>query len=283
VDAFIINLDRATDRWSFIQTGFAMTDINPHRIPAIDGDILDSRDKDYSASLYRWFHGREINLLEVGCYLSHVKAMRAFLATDEPFAMICEDDIVIEPGLEEVLQGAFRYSKYWNILRLTGLTKGRPLKVAKSDNKHVLCLSLGRLKGAGAYLVDRTAAQVLVERLLPMRLPFDHAVDREWFYGLNSAYILPFPISQTRKRFSSQIQTKSKPKFSFLRRLLSTYPYQTVNEATRWIFRLIHFAQMKIEVAELRAWSASTGKGSPLPRTYSMNFAPKRSRTVGSE
>ena len=193
-------------------------------------------------------------MLEVGCYLSHVKAMRAFLATDAPLAMICEDDILIKPGLEDVLKGAFRYAKYWNILRLTGLTEGRSLKVARSDNKHSLCLSLGRLKGAGAYLVDRTAAQIFVERLLPMRLPFDHAVDREWFYGLNAVYILPFPISQSEKRFSSQIQTKSKPKFSFLRRSLSTYPYQTVNEVTRWIFRLIHFAQMKFEVPRLRAW-----------------------------
>ena len=45
------------------------------------------------------------------------------------------------------------------------------------------------------------AARALVAGLLPMRLPFDHAFDREWFFGLRAATVLPSPCSQIESDF----------------------------------------------------------------------------------
>lgn len=246
--AYIINLDRAEDRRTFSERAFAGTKFNLCRIAAVDGDILKVPVEGYSESLYRCFHGRPTNLRHVGCYLSHVKAMEAFLATNDEHALIAEDDLVLRPDFEAALEAALSYSRHWNILRLTGLSRGRPAKVARLCGDYSLCVSFGRLKGTGAYVLDRAAARAWLARLLPMRLPIDHALDREWFYGLRAVYILPFPAYQTESGFLSSIQMGHSIKLSALRRSVTTYPYQALNEVMRYLFRTLSYLRMRLAI-----------------------------------
>jgi glycosyl transferase family 25 len=98
-------------------------------------------------------------------------------------------------------------------------------------------VNLGRLKGSGAYLVDRRAAAALRNYLLPMRLPYDHALDREWCWGLRALSVLPFPATQNESPFLSSVQPGTYPRLSRFHRCLGTYPYQSCNEFSRWIYR----------------------------------------------
>jgi glycosyl transferase family 25 len=243
--AYVINMDSARDRWKSMEEAFAATRIPLVRIPAVDRRGLTFPHPQYAEHLYHWFHGRQSNPSEVGCYLSHVAACHAFLATEERHALICEDDVNLRPDFESTLNAAMAHAGCWNVLRLTGLAEGVPLTVRWLVAGRRLCISLGRLKGAGVYVVDRAAAAAFAERLLPMRLPWDHALDREWFCGLKAAYVLPFPASQTERGFRTSIQNSSKPKLPRLQRWLCTYPYQAVNELTRWIARGWHFLNWK--------------------------------------
>src|SRR5258708_8543358 len=112
VRGYIINLDATSDRWSFIKTAFAKTQITLCRVPAIDGNTLRLPHKDYSESRYRWFHGRETNTLEIGCYLSHVKALETFLSTDEEFAIISEYDLMIIQNFKYICTYASHYTPF---------------------------------------------------------------------------------------------------------------------------------------------------------------------------
>jgi glycosyl transferase family 25 len=235
--AFIINLDSATDRWAFIEASFSGSRLVLCRVPAIDASALKLPHAQYSERLYRWWHGRTPNVRELACYLSHLKAMEAFLATDEKHALIGEDDVVLRPDFDAVLEAAMRYAHSWNILRVTGLSRGHPARLVRLLGDYSLCVSLGRLKGAGAYVIDRIAATAFLARLLPMRLPYDHAFDREWVMGLRAAYITPFPASQSETEFLSSVQPGIYPRHSWARRVLTTYPYQAGNEIMRWFFR----------------------------------------------
>lgn len=246
MQAFIINLDTATDRWAFVEKSFSQSRLELQRVSAIDIKLLSFPHRDYSEERYRLRHGRTPNRRELACYLSHIKAIDTFLATGEHHALIGEDDIVLRPELDAVLEAALRYSPSWNILRLSGLTNGHPLRIARLHGNYSLCVNMGRLKGAGAYLIDRRAAAILRSRLLPMSLPFDHAIDREWFCGLRAAYILPFPVSQTESDFLSSVQPGTWPKLSRTRRCLTTYPYQVFNEVSRWLFRGSYSLRLKI-------------------------------------
>ncbi len=244
--AFIINLDSATDRWAFIEAAFAGSRLILCRVPAVDGKAFKLPHPQYSEKLYRWFHGRTPNVRELACYLSHLKAMEAFLATDEKHALIGEDDLVLRPDFDAAIVAAMRFARFWNILRVSGLSPGHPARLVRLIGQYSLAVSFGRLKGSGAYVIDRAAAEVLCAGLLPMRLPYDHALDREWFLGLRAAYITPFPASQSESDFLSSVQPGIYPKLSRTRRSLTTYPYQACNEITRWLFRTASYLRFKL-------------------------------------
>ena len=213
---------------------------------AIDAATLELPHAQYSERLYRWFHGRTPNVRELACYLSHLKAMKTFLATDEEHALIGEDDLVLRPDFDAAIEAAMQYARSWNILRVTGLSHGHPWPLVRLCGAYSLCVSLGRLKGAGAYVIDRVAASAFLARLLPMRLPFDHAFDREWVMGLRAACISPFPASQSESDFLSSVQPGIYPKLSRTQRIFATYPYQACNEITRWFFRGAAYLRFKL-------------------------------------
>lgn len=249
MQAFVINLPRAGERWERMQGVFAHTALNLRRVPAVDGEALDFPQPGYAESAFRWFHGRETNPREVGCYFSHVRAMQAFLETGDEHGLICEDDLSPDAHFAPVLESALRYSRHWNVLRVSALGRGVPVRMASLGGAYELCVNFGRMKGAGAYVIDRAAARAFVARLLPMSLPFDHAMDREWAYGLRAACILPFPCSQTSAGFDSSIQKGRTQKLPSAARWYSTYPYQAANESARWLFRGGHWLRARFSMA----------------------------------
>lgn len=244
--AFIINLDRAQDRWAFVERAFAGTGFEVCRISAVDGKLLPQPGADYPEELYHRYHGRPTSPGATGCFLSHVKALRAFLETSDEHGLIVEDDVLPGPDFEKALAGAMCHAKHWDILRLSGLSSAIPVRVVNLEGGITLNVSFGRLKGTGAYVVNRKAAQLWVETLLPMRVPVDHAMDREWFCGLRALTMQPFPASQTDHDFKSSIQIGKSIKLPKWRRWLTTYPYQAFNEVTRWVFRGWSWMRMKL-------------------------------------
>lgn len=249
--AYVINLDSATDRWTFIREKFAGTPFELVRIPAINGRDLTLPHRDFDEPRYRQRHGRTPSLGEIGCYLSHVRALETFFATDERHALICEDDLTPQPGFVETVDAAMKTSAHWNILRLSGLQPGHPQAVASLGRGAELVINFGRLKGTGAYLVDRLAAQELTAGLLPMWVPYDHALDREWSYGLRSSMVLPFPISQTASGHRSSVQTGfDSRRLPAWQRWLTTYPYQLGNESLRLLFRTVAWFTIKNSLSQ---------------------------------
>ena len=84
---YCINLDGEPDRWVYMQAQFKYWEIeNYTRISAYDG-----REDDLS-DILKGKYPDAMNSGEVGCVTSHLKAMKEFLKTDEPYAFIIEDD-----------------------------------------------------------------------------------------------------------------------------------------------------------------------------------------------
>ena len=235
--AFVINLESAPERWVHMQQAFGGTPFQVERVTAISGKRLELPIPEFNEEGFRAMHGRGVNIYEVACYLSHIKAIKAFLGTSESHALICEDDLNPKSGIANLMASLMRTSFAWNIARLTGLSKGTPIKVASLTKDYALNVQMGRLKGCGAYILDRKAAEAFVKGLLPMWLPWDHAADREWPLGLKAVSVSPFPISQTEEQFVSTIQGNSQPRLSSQERWRTTYPYQIRNECARWILR----------------------------------------------
>ncbi|MEI6323500.1 MAG: glycosyltransferase family 25 protein [bacterium] len=235
--AFVINLESAPERWVHMQQAFLGSPFQMERVAAISGKSLKLPIPEFDQERFRRSHGRGVNIYEVACYLSHIKAIRAFLKTSESHAMICEDDLHPKSDTGTLLTALMKTSFAWNIVRLTGLSGGTPWKVVSLNREYSLNVQMGRLKGCGAYILDRKAAEAFVTGLVPMWLPWDHAADREWPFGLKAVSVSPFPISQTEEKFTSDIQGNSQPRLSSVERWRTTYPYQIGNEFSRWIHR----------------------------------------------
>ena len=237
MNAYVINLDSAPERWAHMQKAFEGTPLRLQRISAVSGKALTLPMPEFDEEKFRRCHGRGTNIFEIACYLSHIKALGAFLESGESHAMIFEDDLYPKPGFVTVMERLMKTSRFWNIARLSGLKAGKSIEVASLHGGSVLTVFLARLKGSGAYVIDRKAALACRSALLPVFLPVDHAIDREWTMGLHTVAVSPFPVSQTEETFGSAIQGNSQPRLPSRDRWRSTYPYQIRNELSRWLHR----------------------------------------------
>lgn len=236
--AFLINLPECIDRKQYASSMLVDAGFEIVLVEAIWGKNLIYPHPDYSSMSYRLMHGKKDNYGEVGCYLSHIKALNLFLDSGEEFGFICEDDISVKPEVLNVIQKAIQKSHRWDILRISGLRSGTPIKICALDEEYALHVNLTRQTGSGAYVVNRKAAQKLVKVLLPMKLPLDHAYDREWLWGLRALMIYPILANQ-RNGFESQIKARKHYKLPAYIRYLTVFPYRTVNEISRVFYRLV--------------------------------------------
>jgi glycosyl transferase family 25 len=233
--AYIINMDSATERWRFVSAHFAATGIPFTRISGVNGRQLTLPIPEYDETAYRRRHGQRTNLGAVGCFLSHLKSLRAFLDSEHEVAIIGEDDAKPVANLRDIVEKALRHRDSWDILRLCGFHNPHPASYARLDDQYQLCVCFTRLCGTGAYAVTRRAAETLLAELTPMYLPIDHALDREWAYGLRAAAVVPLPISQEEHGFGSQIHANLK--LPWLRRYLTVFPWRAWNESSRLVHR----------------------------------------------
>jgi glycosyl transferase family 25 len=165
------------------------------RVPAFDGRTLGPLPwPDYDRAAYDSNWGKSHNPNELGCYLSHIKALRAFLASNHEFALILEDDALIRGDLIAVLNSLVAIRSRWDVVKLAGIHWAMPVTVQPLPGAMRLVAFLQRNTGSAAYVVNRRAATAYVRHLLPMSVPYDHAFDQVWRYGLRMRGVLPFPI-----------------------------------------------------------------------------------------
>ncbi|MDF1621761.1 glycosyltransferase family 25 protein [Pseudothioclava nitratireducens] len=242
---YLINLDRATERLARMTYRLNAVPLAFERVPAVDGRSLTFPTPDFSELSFKLLHGRRRIPSEVGCYLSHVECARRLLATDARYALILEDDVAFSDDFAEVLEAAVACSASWDILRLSELNTGPKLPYAPLIGQRNLAVALLREKGAGAYVINRRAAEWFVKRLVPMRLSWDIAFDLEYLSGLRASFVYPVPADQ-RTETVSQIQNDVRSAKLPRWRYLSVLPYRAYLESTRVVMRLYRLIRLRV-------------------------------------
>lgn len=102
---FLVNLDKEQTRLVHMIAQLARLGIDFERIPAVYGKDLSPEDLKMSFSVFRSFcaMGRKLTLGEIGCSLSHLAIYRKMIKAEIPYALIFEDDIVIDASITEKL------------------------------------------------------------------------------------------------------------------------------------------------------------------------------------
>jgi glycosyl transferase family 25 len=171
------------------------------RVPAVDGATLGPLPwPDYDERGYDLNWGKSPNPNEVGCYFSHLRALETFLKDGMDFGLILEDDCVFDADVVDVLNDVVAAANRWDVVKLAGIHSGMPALVERLPHGRSLVAYLQRQTGAAAYLVNRKAAMAYLNKLRPMNVPWDHAYDQVWRFGLTLRGVRPLPVRDAVRR-----------------------------------------------------------------------------------
>jgi glycosyl transferase family 25 len=192
---YVINLDRSPDRLARMSERLDRLALAWTRIPAMDG-------KEFGPPPWpnhdlRGFDrrlGKPPNPNEVGCYLSHVAALKAAAASEDAVSLILEDDAEFSEDFREILDDVMARRAEWDVVTFAGLHRALPRPNAQLRNGRRLVTFLAPQRSAAAYLVTRDAARKYLAHILPMRVPFDQEFDKGWRYGIRFRGVVPHPV-----------------------------------------------------------------------------------------
>jgi glycosyl transferase family 25 len=169
------------------------------RISAIDGNALSQKEIESitAVELYKFFFKMYPEAGTVGCSVSHEKTWRAFLESDNEFAIIFEDDVQFDPKkLREAIEFAISEKDSWDIVNFETKHRGHPICVSKNCNNQSMVFYLTNVTHAGCYLINRNAAYKLLKKFYPIKMPVDHYITASWEFDLKFVGIEPRIVSQ---------------------------------------------------------------------------------------
>lgn len=191
---FVINLDRDVERMGALTANLRNLGLPFVRVPAVLGKEVPEWEKMVDRPLYG---ARNRNAMpragEVGCYLSHLRAMEAFLGTPERWCVILEDDVEVLPDCLPVL-AALDAREDWDLVKLFCFHAGLPFRKRQLTSAHHLVVHLTRTTSSAAYALNHRAAAALLKSMRPISEQVDHALDRPWETGLRIRGVRPLPV-----------------------------------------------------------------------------------------
>lgn len=190
---FLINLPRSADRRRTMEARLAGIGLPFTLVPGVDGRAEWDRIRPtVDMAGFSRQTGRDITPGDAGCYHAHLDVWRRFLATDAAVALILEDDVVFHPEFRDALAEALRVRAHWDYLQLNAIRAKQPVRQAYAGEWQLKAY-LGPATGTGAYLITRALAEALLPRMLPIRRPIDHELDRSHLHRFRHLGLEPFP------------------------------------------------------------------------------------------
>lgn len=194
---YVINLERSTHRRLQMNEQLAKLGLAGTFVPAVDGNHLSSDDWSRVDTEARIRLGYSLlTAAEIGCYLSHLYLWKKIADGPEGWALICEDDILIDADLSLILNQIGNLQKPWDCIRLAGLYRAPSVKLRSIGDNRSLNILLNTACGAQAYCLSKHGAQKLLAMANPIVRPVDNLLDRYWESGLIILAIQPYPIRQ---------------------------------------------------------------------------------------
>ncbi len=221
---YVVNLDRAPERWAKVQAGLAREGLVPERFAAIDaakGEHLPVSRYDESRSLAR--RGLPLRPAELGCFASHYLLWQRIQESGRP-AVVMEDDVRIDEDFAHAVALAQSLAEHCPMIRLSALQRGRePRLVAELGEGYRLVRHNKGPGGTQAYFLTPAGAARFLEDARVWFEPVDDHMDAYWRHGVAALAIMPYRVSHDDEGHS-YIQPAKPPKRSplnWLRRKLN--------------------------------------------------------------
>jgi len=207
-ELYVINLDRSKDRWAKINGHLTGYGLLAQRISAVDAKALpfEALQKYYNSEMNRTDFFIGLKPVEIGCFLSHRKALKAFLNdSKKPFAIILEDDV------EFVVHPQAFCEQWLEVLNVDSpvmlkLFKRRPISGKKEwpcvttpdQNSYLDKVVHAKLVplGTQGQIVNRAAAANLLVAFEKFSMPVDVAYQHWWHHGVKVLVATPNQLNE---------------------------------------------------------------------------------------
>ena len=195
---FVINLDRATDRWVYTQYSLTKNKIEAQRVSAIDGrklspEQLNSLVPDLE-DISKILCPRAISPGEIGAFLSHKECWRRLVSSEHNWALIMEDDLCFSSKAVDFMSTTSWIPKGINLVQLFVFKEKWEAIVDKKSfmvsNDAVLYHPYKPNPiGSQAYFISKKAAQCALNLSEKLMSPVD-----EFLFNPISDFARAFPV-----------------------------------------------------------------------------------------
>ena len=207
-ELYVINLDRSKKRWVRINKHLNGHGLLSQRISAVDGKALPAEviAERYSVGLNKMSFFIGLKPAEIGCFLSHRKALEAFIIdSNKPFAIILEDDVEFvthpqnfcEQWLEVLNVSSPVMLKLFKRRRISG-KKVWACVATPDQNSYLDKVVHAKLVplGTQGQIVNRAAAAQLLAAFEQFTMPVDVAYQHWWQHGVKVLVATPNHIKE---------------------------------------------------------------------------------------
>lgn len=199
---------RSKDRLQHCKTQLGSLGLDFERIEAVDAKLLDQKtiNQHYDASNNIKLYKKNLNTGEIACYLSHRLAWTKIIEQDLDFAVILEDDFIINDEFAELVN-IMNMLKSWHYLRLANFGKKYKVDARAALDERFEILHFNQIPiNTQAQAVSKEGAKRLLKNTEKFSRPIDIDLKHFWEKEIDLIGLSPCLVNTTSK-FESDITT----------------------------------------------------------------------------
>ncbi|MFC7159339.1 glycosyltransferase family 25 protein [Pseudidiomarina halophila] len=125
----VINLERSPQRWHAMVEQLEASGLPYERVEAVAGDTLTAEQiaQVFDSKAARHNYHYQLSRGEIGCYLSHLKAWQTILNQQLDYAIVLEDDVVLDAKFRLLPKVIVQCDEAWDLIKIAA-----PFKQQKS-------------------------------------------------------------------------------------------------------------------------------------------------------
>ena len=228
VTHYVINLEKSKKRWNDMRADLEESGVDYERIEGYDGRSLlrndteslslmskECMDSIFSSSQRPFHHSH--NAGSVGCYISHLRALRRFLESGEEYGVVMEDDVSLlkenAPYLQTLSDMVRGFPVGWDAVMLgytlfTGRTRDTTIKdVRRIPSPSLLGERRLVIKSpfcmANHYIVSKEGATRILSFAIPIDVQYDWFLSREMLADRLDIWVSMEPLSGVNENWKT--------------------------------------------------------------------------------
>ncbi|MFC3096000.1 glycosyltransferase family 25 protein [Alteromonas sediminis] len=234
---FLINLDKSVERLRNADEQFKRLHIAYERMPAVYGPDLSETELNvhYSAEKNRKIYHKQLNVGEVGCYLSHRKVWQAIVEQNLDFAIVLEDDFSLNANFLASIAAVAAVDVEWDYIKLAEYPEKRKALSSREFNGFSLITYDKIPARTGAQAVSLSGAKKLLATSEQFGRPIDIDLQYIWEKKLRLYGLKPYPVN-LKSQFASEIDEIGKrctPKVNFFAKAFDQIRFKIMNHLYR--------------------------------------------------